>query len=114
VPSYRELPLFGGDHVAAFRYERALDALDFAAAREDAPEAELPLVRGLMSARSVPEIAGLRPQNEASPLHRAWCRRLARALDRTRMGLHDGLPAAAWHLLVHATAFRRYLDRRAG
>lgn len=102
-----DLPLFTGDHIAAIRFQRALDRLDLAAAAIDAPlewheaVAELRDALGACTAAGADLAALCRARREGWPaaVERTWQRLVGRHLDgRGVPGVLDGELAAAFLL----------------
>jgi hypothetical protein len=101
------LPLFSGPHLARFRFEKALDRLDLAAAVEDAPPEwrdDVARMAGVLKGRSPARVdldALLRCRQPTWPpvLETTWQRLVGRRLDAHGIPRTlDGEPAAAFLL----------------
>ena len=102
-----QLDLFSGPHVASFRFERALEALDLDAAAADAPADQRDAVTDLAQAlrgrspgrADLERLTAARREHWPALLERTWQRMVGRALDgRGIPGVLEGEPAAAFLL----------------
>lgn len=101
------LPLFSGPHLARFRFDHALEALDLHAALADAPAAwreDVALLAGALgdggpASADLRRLLDCRRDGWAAPIERAWQRLAGRRLDGKGIpGTLAGEPAAAFLL----------------